>query len=66
MRPLIIKDKYIGKSNIESFKDFVVEDSYLIKEEDEGFKVEGKVNIRGNLKYLDDEEEVFKEIKVDL
>lgn len=66
MRPLIIKDKYIGKSNIESYKDFVVVDSYVIKEEDEGFKVEGKIELRGNLKYLDDEEEVFKEINVDL
>ena len=41
MRPLIIKDKYIAKNKISSFKDFVLEDSYLIKEENEGFKVEG-------------------------
>ena len=51
MRPLIIKDKYIAKNKISSFKDFVLEDSYLIKEENEGFKVEGKILLRCKLFY---------------
>ena len=66
MRPLIIKDKYVGKDKIDSFKDFVLEDKYLIKEVEEGFKVEGKIYLRGKISYLDDEEEIYKEIDVNI
>ena len=59
MRPLIIKDKYVGKDKIDSYKDFVLEDKYLIKEVEEGFKVEGKIYLRGKISYLDDEEEIY-------
>ena len=66
MRPLIIKDKYVGKDKIDSYKDFVLEDKYLIKEVEEGFKVEGKIYLRGKISYLDDEEEIYKEIDVNI
>ena len=66
MRPLIIKDKYVGKDKIDSYKDFVLEDKYLIKEVEEGFKVEGKIYVRGTISYLDDEEEIYKEIDVNI
>ena len=66
MRPLIIKDKYIAKNKISSFKDFVLEDSYLIKEENEGFKVEGKILLRGKLFYDLEEELVEKVIDVNI
>lgn len=66
MRPLIIKDKYIGKSKIESFKDFSLEDNYLIKEKEDGFFVEGKVILRGNLNYESEVEELYKEIDINI
>lgn len=66
MRPLIIKDKYIGKSKIDSFKDFTLEDNYLIKEQEDGFLVDGKIVVRGNLVYENEVEELFKEINVNI
>lgn len=65
MRPLIIKDKYIGKDKIESFKDFTLEDNYFIKEQEEGFKIEGKIVLKGNIHYLNEVEELYKEIEID-
>lgn len=66
MRPIIIKDKYICKENIESFKDFTLDDSYLIKEEDEGFKIEGKIKLRGTIIYRGDEENLEKDIDINI
>lgn len=66
MRPLIIKDKYVGKSKIDSFKDFTLEDNYLIKEQEDGFLVDGKIVVRGNLVYENEVEELFKEIDVNI
>ena len=58
MRPIIIKDKYICKENIESYKYFTIEDSYFIKEENDGFKIDGKIKLRGIVVYKDDEEKL--------
>ena len=66
MRPIIIKDKYICKDNIESFKDFKLEDSYLIKEEQDGFKIEGKIKVSGIILYKDDEENINKDININI
>ena len=66
MRPIIIKDKYICKDNIESFKDFKLEDSYLIKEEQDGFKIEGKIKVSGIILYKDDEENINKDIDINI
>ena len=66
MRPLIIKDKYIARSKIDSFKDFSLEDNYLIKEKEDGFLVYGKIIVRGNLHFENDSEEIYKEIDVNI
>lgn len=66
MRPIIIKDKYICKENIESYKDFTIEDSYFIKEENDGFKIDGKIKLRGIVVYKDDEENLEKDIDINI
>lgn len=66
MRPLIIKDKFIGKGKIESFSDFKLEDNYLIKESDDGFKIDGKILLRGNISYGLEKEEIEKIIDVNV
>lgn len=66
MRPIIIKDKYICKEIIESYKDFTLEDSYFIKEENEGFRIEGKIKIKGKVFYKEYEDNLVKDIDINI